>query len=208
MFSAADFANRVLEREHWARAKLAGHAGRTVCVRIGRANKTFAVDADGRLLESESSPDLRLTIPPIWLPTLLAQPERWGECVAAEGDAAFAATLRELALTLPWFVEHLCAKAFGPVAGQTIADLGRRLLTLPGYAVERFADSITRYVGNEAQFAVSAAEARVVTAEISAFSARVDALALRVDGLADSAKSTAPGPPPPQPSAKIKRSPR
>jgi len=207
VFSAVDIANRALEREHWARAKLAGHALRAVCVQIGGVSQTFAIDAGGWLHKSESAPDLWLTIPPLRLPALLAQPERWDEWVAAEGDAALAATLRDLALTLPWFVEGLCARAFGPVAGQTVADLGRRLLALPGYAAQRFGDSIASYVGDEAQLAVGAAEARVVAAEIAALAARVDALALRIDGLADSTRSAL-GPPPPPGAGKAKRSAR
>ncbi len=208
MLSAVDIANRALEREHWARAKLAGHAGRAVRVQIGPASQAFAIDGDGRLRESEAAPDLRLTIRALRLPALLTQPERWGELVAAEGDTALAATLRELALTLPWFVESLCAKAFGPVAGQRVADLGRRLLALPGYAAQRFGDSIANYLGDEAQFAVGAAEARVVAAEIAALAERVDALALRIDGLAHSTGPVASSPPPRQGSGRTKRAPR
>jgi len=121
------------------------------------------------------------------LPALLAQPERWNELVAAEGDAALHATLAELALTLPWFVEEVCARAFGRVAGQQVADIGRRLLALPGYAAERFGESFASYVGEEARFAVGTTEARVFAAEITALVARVDALAARIDVISGAA---------------------
>ena len=97
MFSALDIVNRALERERWARAKLATHADRAVRIVIGPASRAFAIDADGRLHESEAVADLKLTILPLQLPALLAQPERWGELVVADGDAALEATLRELA---------------------------------------------------------------------------------------------------------------
>jgi ubiquinone biosynthesis protein UbiJ len=187
-----DIANRALEREAWAREKLAGHAGRTVRIDIGPAHQAFAIGADGRLAGSKGPPDLRLTISPLRLPALLAQPERWSELVSAEGDTALAATLSELALTLPWFVEELFAKAFGPVAGQKIADIGRRLLSLPDYAAQRFGESFTRYVGDEAQIAVGAAEARVVAGEIAALAARVDTLAARIDALDPTASGDRP----------------
>src|SRR5271170_2946280 len=144
--SALDIANRALKRERWARAKLASHAGRTVCVVIGPFRRVFAIDADGWLDESEAPPDLKLTILPLQVPALLARPERWSELVTAGGDATLEATLRELALTLPWFVEDIFARALGAIGGQTIADLGRRLLALPGYAAQRFGNSFTSYV--------------------------------------------------------------
>lgn len=206
MFSALDIANRALERERWARVKLAGHAGRAVRVQIGPAGKVFAIDGDGQVHASAATPDLTLRIAPLQLPTLLSQPECWGELVAVEGDAALAATLRELAQTLPWFAEDLCARVFGPVAGERIADLGRRLLAFPGYAARRFGDSFTNYVGDEARVAVGAAEARVVASEIAALAVRVDALARRIDGLDHSKARSARSPSPPQGAASTRRS--
>lgn len=194
MFAALDIANRALERERWARAKLAPHAGRVVCVEIGPARQAFAIDTEGWLRESRAAPDLKLTLPPLRLPTLLAEPERWGELVTAEGDVALAATLRELALTLPWFVEAMFARVFGPAGGQGLADLGRRLLALPGYAAQRFGDSVASYVGDEAQLAVGAAEARVVASEIAALAAQVGTLAQRIDAIDRATRHVTAGP--------------
>ena len=100
---------------------------------------------------------------------------------------ATVSALAELALTLPWFVEELCARAFGRVAGQQVADLGRRLLALPGYAAERFGESFASYIGDEARLAVGNADARSFAAEIAAVAARVDALAARIDVISGAA---------------------
>jgi ubiquinone biosynthesis accessory factor UbiJ len=205
VFSALDIANHALERERWARDRLAGHAGRTVRVQIGPALRAFVIDGDGRLHDSEAAPDLTLGVSPLKVPALLSQPGRWGELVAAEGDAALAATLCELALTLPWFAEDLFARVFGPVAGQWIADVGRRLLAFPDYAAQRFGDSFTGYVGGEARIVAGAAEARVVANEIAALSTRVDALAHRIDRLDRSAGGAAPRPSPRQGGGRTKR---
>jgi ubiquinone biosynthesis accessory factor UbiJ len=180
---AEDAINRALEGESWARDKLALHAGRTMRLALGPVARTFAVDADGRLSVSEAAPDLTLAMSPLRLPTLLAQPERWSELVAAEGDPALAATLAELALTLPWFVERTLSRLLGPIAGQQVADAGRRLLALPEYAAQRFGDSLGRYVADETRLAVGAAEARAFAADIAATAAAVDALAARIVAL-------------------------
>jgi ubiquinone biosynthesis protein UbiJ len=180
---ASDFANRALESEAWARDKLAAHAGKIMRVDIGPARIALAIETDGRLVASEASPDLAIAIDPLKLPALLAQPSRWKELTAAHGDAALAATLAELAPTLPWFVERLLARALGPIAGQQVADAGRRLLAFPEYAGERIADSFARYVGDEARLAVRSADVQRFAADVAELATRVEALAQRVDAL-------------------------
>jgi ubiquinone biosynthesis protein UbiJ len=185
MSIAENVINRALERADWAREKLAAHAGRSVRLRSGPIERTFSIDAAGRLGAGESPADLTLTISPLRLPGLLAAPERWNELVGAEGDAALGAALAELALTLPWFVEQTLARALGPIAGQQVADTGRRLLALPEHAARSFGDSVGRYVADETRLAVGTAEARAFAAEVSALAARVEALAARIDALAN-----------------------
>ena len=185
MSIAADFANRALESEAWARDKLAAHAGKTMRLDVGPARIGFAVDAEGRLAASETAaPDLTISIEPLKFPSLLAQPTRWGELARAQGDAALAATVAELAPTLPWFVERLLARLLGPIAGQQVADAGRRLLTLPEYAGERIADSVARYVGDEARLAVRRAESLRFAADVAELAARLDALVSRIEKIA------------------------
>ena len=180
---AADFANRALESEAWARDKLATHAGKTMRFDVGPARIAFAVETGGRLAASEASPDLTIAIDPLRLPALLAQPSRWSELTSTSGDAALAATLAELAPTLPWFVERLLARALGPIAGQQVADTGRRLLGFPEYAGERISESFARYVGDEARLAVRSGEAERFATEVAELAARIDALAKQVDAL-------------------------
>jgi ubiquinone biosynthesis protein UbiJ len=192
MSLAEDAINRALERESWAREKLAAHAGRAVRLTSGPIDRAFAIGADGRLSATQATPDLTLTISPLGLPALLGAPERWTELVAVEGDAALAATLAELALTLPWFIEQMFARALGPIVGQQVADTGRRLLALPGYAAQRFGESLARYLADEARLALGAAEARAFAVDVAATAARVDALAVRIDALAGASRREAP----------------
>jgi len=178
-----DAVNRALEGESWARDKLAAHAGRTVRVTVAPIARTFAIDTAGRLVDGAGEPDLDLALSPLRLPSLLAEPERWSQIVRAQGDAALAATLGELASTLPWFVERALAGFLGPIVGQQVADAGRRLLALPGYAGERFGESLARYVTDEAKLSVGTSQARSFADEVAAVSGRVDALASRIDAL-------------------------
>lgn len=184
---AAEAVNRTLEREAWARERLASHAGRTVRLVVGPARATFAIDTGGQLHSSAALPDLTLSVSPLRLPALLAQPGRWPELVVAEGDAALAATLADLALTLPMFVEQAFARAFGPIVGQQFADAGRHLLVIPEYSAQRVGDSIARFVGDEGNLAVPRAQARAFAADVDALASEVDALAAKIDALANAA---------------------
>jgi ubiquinone biosynthesis protein UbiJ len=181
-------ANRVLAREQWARDSLTAHRGKSFKVVVGLVAATMRIDDSGSIESAqalEGTPDLTLRISPFALPSFLADPKRWDALVTAEGDAALATTLKGLAETLPWFVERAFAQALGPIAGQFVADTGRRMLAFPGYAGERVGDSVARYVGDEVSLAATTAQARSFGDEIAETAARVDALAERVDAIAD-----------------------
>jgi ubiquinone biosynthesis protein UbiJ len=128
-------------------------------------------------------PDLRLTISPLQLPAFLADPRMWNEYVREDGDVALGGTLKELAQTLPWFVEQTFARALGPIAGQRLADAGRHVLAFPGHAASRFAESVGRYARDEAGLVVGDDEMRAFAGETAALAARVDALEARVTAL-------------------------
>lgn len=183
----AALANRVLERETWARGSLAAHAGQVFKIAVGPFATSLRVDVSGALEAvgaTDSATDLTLRLSPPDVPAFLADPTRWDAFVTAEGDAALAATLKGLAETLPWFVERAFAGVLGPMVGQYVADTGRRLLAFPGYASERVGASVASYLRDEARFAVTAAEARSRRDEVAATASRVDALAARIEALA------------------------
>jgi ubiquinone biosynthesis protein UbiJ len=183
MRGAATLANRALTREDWARERLAAHAGRKLRIVAGPAALTLAINADGGFVDSEETPDLTLTIPALRLPALIARPERWNELVVAAGDASLASTIGELAQTLPWFIERWFARLFGPIVGAQLAEAGRRLLALPGYAAERAGWSFASYASDESGLVTGARAGGEFAAEVAALAARVDALAERIDRL-------------------------
>lgn len=183
----AALANRVLEREAWARQRLAGFAGRIFVVVVGPVATAMRIDSSGLVTTTpvgEGAPDLTLTISPLDLPAFLSNPTRWGELVTAAGDPALADTLKDLAQTLPWFVEQAFAKALGPIIGQRVADAGRHLLALPEYAAQRVGESLVSYARDEANLLAHGDEARVYAEQVADVAARADALEARIDGLA------------------------
>jgi ubiquinone biosynthesis protein UbiJ len=182
-----EVANRLLEREAWARQRLAAHAGRSFALAIGPVATKFVIDASGQFdssLAGSSPPDLTLRLSPFDVPAFLADPSRWDRFVAAEGDGALAATLKELAPTLPWFVERVFATALGPIVGQRVADAGRRLLAFPEYAAERVGASVASYAHEQSGLLATADEGLAFADAVQSAAARTDALAARIDALA------------------------
>ena len=192
---AIGLANRVLEREDWARERLSAHAGRTVRMICGPMASMLEIAPSGMLSPvhdaADLTPSLTLSISPLRLPTLLAHPERWTELVDAEGDAFLAATLADLARTLPWSVEQAFASALGPLIGTRVADAGRALLALPEQAARSFGASVKSYVRDEAELGLDTTALADFSAEVAAIAARVDALALRLDKAADTGSAKA-----------------
>ena len=178
-------ANRLLTEQDWARTRLAPFAGRTVVFTVGPLGSAWRIGADGTLedVADDSTADVRLAISPLALPSFLAAPGRWNEFVREEGDADLAGIFKDLALTLPWFVESALARALGPVAGQRAADTGRRLLAFPEYAAERMTDSAVGYARDEADLLARGGDMRSLGCGVDEVAERVAALAARLDAL-------------------------
>jgi ubiquinone biosynthesis protein UbiJ len=184
---AGAIANRMLEREAWARQRLATHAGRAFLIVAGPAAAAFVIDETGQVASTapaDRAPDLTLRVSPLDVPAFLADPTRWDRYVAADGDAALAATLKDLAPTLPWLIEQGFAKALGPIVGQRIAETGRRLLAFPEYAASRIGDSIAGYARERSGLLVTGDEGTAFATEVGELVSRADALAARIDALA------------------------
>ena len=188
MAPTAAAANRLLAREGWARERLAAFAGRAFMVRVGPVTSGFRIDSRG-LLESAplagSTPDLVLALSPFNVPAMLADPRRWNEFVAEEGDAELASVLKDLAQALPWFVERGLGRSLGPIIGQRVADAGRAALTLPEYAATRVAANVGSYARDEAQLLAHPADVRALADDTALLAARIDALDARVRSLGE-----------------------
>jgi ubiquinone biosynthesis protein UbiJ len=125
-----------------------------------------------------------LTLSPFNVPAFLANPARWAEFVTEEGDVGLGGTLKELAQTLPWFVEKLSARAFGTIVGQRVADAGRRALELPEYASRRIGENVGTYARDEVEWLAHPADMRALGDDAQVLEKRIDELGARVESLA------------------------
>ena len=188
----ARLANSILEQESWAREKLVPFAGRVFTLAVGPINARFRITVDGKLetARPDLPADLNVVLSPRSVPSFLANPTRWNEFVREDGDPELGGALKELARTMPWFVEAALAKALGPIAGQRAADAGRRLLAFPEYAMQRVTEGVTSYARDEAGLLARSAQMRQFAEGVGEVAARIDTLEHRFDTL--SALATAP----------------
>jgi ubiquinone biosynthesis accessory factor UbiJ len=184
--ASARLANRLLQDQDWARERLTPFAGRVVSWSVGPVHAASRVTAEGTFedVAADAVPDLALTISPLSVPPLLANPARWNEFVRETGDAELGGVLKDLAQTLPWFVEASLARALGPLAGQRVADAGRRLLGFPEYAFERMTESVVSYARDEAELLARGDAMRRFVERVDDAAARVAALEARIESLA------------------------
>ena len=176
-------AHRLLADEDWAREKLRAHTGRVFTLASGPVTVALVVRSDGALDTAPANgppPDVELHVSPLDVPQLLADPACWDRVVTASGDVALAATLKDLAHTMPWFVERAFERALGPVIGQRVADTGRRLLAFPGYASERFAESVFSYARDETGLLARGDEARLFAEQNVLLAQRVETIDARI----------------------------
>jgi ubiquinone biosynthesis protein UbiJ len=92
-------------------------------------------------------------------------------------------TLKELAATLPWFVEKLFARALGPIVGQRMADAGRRVLGMPEYVATRVVANVGSYARDEAKLLAHPADMRELVGQEQALASRAGALDARIAAL-------------------------
>jgi ubiquinone biosynthesis accessory factor UbiJ len=183
--TSARIANGILDQEGWAREKLLPFAGRTFTLSVGLVVSRFLITTEGKLESASESAaaDLELVLSPLRVPAFLANPLRWNEFVREQGDAELGGALKELARTLPWFVEAALARGLGPVAGQRVADAGRRLLAFPEYAALRIAEGLGSYARDEADLVARSGPVRAWREGVQDVAGRVDALEARFEAL-------------------------
>ena len=131
----------MLADQAWAREKLASVAGRVFSLAVGPLSAHWRIERRrprrGRAAPAPSVRPATVACRRCRCRRSSPIPSRWNELVREDGDAELGGVLKDLARTMPWFVEETFAKALGPVAGQRVADAGRRLLAFPEYAAQR-----------------------------------------------------------------------
>lgn len=148
--------NKLLQREPWARERLARHAGKSVRFVAGSWVVGVSVQANGQVQASNPAivPDVTLTIPADrlgQLPQVLrsTDPDEIAELMHVQGDAGLARVVADLARELRWDIEDDLAGLVGDVAAVRLLSGARLLIGGVRQAGKRLAGNVGEYLSEE-----------------------------------------------------------
>jgi ubiquinone biosynthesis protein UbiJ len=176
--------NRLLEREAWARERLAPFAGKTVELRNPPFPPlSFVILADGTVEAAGGDPAVTISFAPDALIALARGPEHFTRALEVEGDPALAAELRLLARHLRWDVEDDLARVVGDVAAHRLAEAGRAFLAWQADAARRLAGSAADYAVDESRMLIARPELESFAGAVARLRDAVERLEKRVERL-------------------------
>lgn len=148
--------NAMLEREPWARERLARHAGKTVRFALSRLDVSLTVQPGGlaELAAGDAEPAVVLTVVPerITLDRLRPGPDTadaFADMTHISGDAAFAQVVAELARHLRPDLQDVLAERIGDVAAVRLTQGVRAIWDGLRQGGERLAGNVAEYLSEE-----------------------------------------------------------
>ena len=156
--------NQLLDRERWARERLARFAGRSLELRPPWLPALrLTVGAGGRIEEGGAEPEAIVTLDGV------------------SGAGEFADEVRELAKHLRWDAEEELSRLVGDVAAERIGGTVRALLRWQRDAARRVGEALADYATNESGALVRRGELRDFAAELERLRASIERLERRLD---------------------------
>jgi len=178
-------ANHLLRSNSWALAKLAPHAGKIVRVEHFPFITLVGIAETGEVAAAapELKPDLTVRITPGLALRIAAQDVRAWDDITVEGDAALAASLREVARNLRWDVEEDLSRVFGDIAAHRMVQTGRKFADWGKQGADNVARSFSEYWTEESPLIATRADAARFSAEVDALRDDLARLEKRIERL-------------------------
>ena len=177
--------NHLLEREPWAKERLAPFAGRTVELRNPPFPALrFVILPGGRVEAGGEDPALTVTLKPDALVNLVRGPEHFMRSLAVAGEPGLAAEVMALARHLRWDAEEDLSRLVGDVAAHRLAQAGRGLAHWHVEAARRLAHAIADYAVDEKRALIAGTELEAFADRVAHLRDAVERLEKRVQRLA------------------------
>ena len=185
--------NTLLQREDWARDRLARHSGKTVRFVVGTLKVDLAVQSTGLVQDSDSAviPDVTLTIPTNRLgeiPQALRSrdPGLITALLHVQGDAALTQVVSELARDLRWDIEEDLSGLVGDMAARRLVGTASALSAGVRGAVDRLVGNTSEFLTEESGMMASRPAHQDMMVRLQGVRQHLDQLEARVSALASS----------------------
>ena len=177
--------NRLLEREAWARARLAPFAGCTVeLVSPPFPSLRFTILPGGTVEAGGDEAALTVRLKPDALLNLARGPEYFVRSLDAAGDARLASEILALARHLRWDVEEDLSRLVGDVAAHRLAESARAFARWQLDAAGRLARAFAAYAVDEKRVLVGRSELEAFAGDVARLRDAVERLEKRTQRLA------------------------
>ncbi len=188
---AARAVNVLLDREPWARERLARHAGKTVRFALGGFDLSLTVGEGGRLMQAAqaAAPDVTFTLVPERLePARLlrgpaADDQALTDMTHIAGDASLAQVVADLARQLRPDPEDELARLIGDVPAVRLMGGLRTLGAGVRGALQRLSGNVAEYLSEETPMLAGKPMLAAWRDDLAQTSARLDATAARLAGV-------------------------
>lgn len=144
--------NHLLEPAPWARERLLGFAGDTVCLQAGTISITFMLTESGRLssVDEEVAPAVTITVPLQSLPAMLSSGNKSLPAdIRIEGSAELADAVGFVLRNLRWEAEEDLARVIGDIPAHRITMAAQSFRLTGARAIEALAGNIAERLGEE-----------------------------------------------------------
>jgi ubiquinone biosynthesis protein UbiJ len=176
--------NQLLEREGWARQRLAPFAGERVELRAGLLPALrFTIISGGKVEAGGEAPTLTVSLKPGALAALARGEEHLMREVEVSGNAELAAAVLLLARHLRWDFEEDLSAVIGDVAAHRVAQAARDFAAWQVDAARRVAGSLADYAADEKRVLVRRAEMASLSSGVAGLRDALERLAKRVERL-------------------------
>ena len=180
--AAVALLNRMLEREAWAREKLAPFAGRVVRFEAAPFALQWAVKDDGTLvIADDGNPSVTIGLALSSLPFALLDPNAATRDVKLQGDAEFAQALSFVLQNLRPEPEEELSRLVGDAAAMRIVGFVRLSATHWRELAERMLDNTANYIVTENPMVVGRDEVAAFVQDVARLRDDVARLEKRID---------------------------
>ena len=176
--------NRLLEREEWARKKLAPFAGEAVelCPPVLPPLRLTVLEG-GRVRAGGAAPSLTVRIKPEALAALGRGEDHLLRAVEVSGNDRLAAEVMLLVRYLRWDVEEDLSRFVGDAAAHRLAETARGFVSWQADAARRLGDALGAYGADETRLLVRRAELAALAGAVAALRDAIERLDRRIGRL-------------------------